>query len=512
MSINIFSSISVRFNIIAITCISILLITSSIYDFKVAEKQWNQTWENSLTNSENSLIISLPSALWNFQEEDINSILKATLSNQDIKSIFIKESDKITYGIKKNSVMEYDQSTNIDELNTRATLREIQLFHPEAGDDPIATVNMYTNSDSLTSALNSIINASILKIIILNLIMAFIIYFFMRTIIIKPVKNIAEALKNISQGEGDLTNRITINRRNEIGDLGVYFNKFIEKLHKSMGQVDKVAVNVNHLATDLQEISTDSKDLVLRQKLEIDMVAAAITQMSTTSNEVSNNTNIVSDFAHTASNSANQGRQLVAQSVESITHLSGKIDEATTAMSSLSGEVTGIVSVLNVIRGIAEQTNLLALNAAIEAARAGEQGRGFAVVADEVRALAGRTQDSTIEIQSMIEKLEASTTKSMSIIETGKQLSVNSVQKVNLVNQSLQEVFTSIESITDMTDQIAYSVTEQKNVSEEITTNVNRLATLSTDTSIKVESSTVKSINVNEQSEHLATLMQQFKL
>ncbi|MCJ8313363.1 MAG: methyl-accepting chemotaxis protein [Saccharospirillaceae bacterium] len=508
----IFGSILIKFNIMAITFITILLAISTFTEFKIAEKQWHEVWENSLFNSSNSLSISLPSALWNFQEDDINAILQATVNNNDIDSIFIQEKEKTSYGVVQDTNLEYISSTELPEFLDPNTTKTIDLYHPDAGDEVIATVVILTNSTSLDNALLLIIQSSIIKIIILDLIMAAIIYLFVKLIIINPIKEIANTLKDISQGEGDLTNRIEIKSRNEIGYLGIYFNLFIEKLHKSMTQVDTVAITVNELAGDLQELSNDSKDIVSKQDQEMDMVAAAITQMSATANEVSNNTTIVAESAHNASQSASEGRALVTQAVEIISDLSNQIDEATTATSSLSSEVGNIVSVLNVIKGIAEQTNLLALNAAIEAARAGEQGRGFAVVADEVRALAARTQDSTVEIQKMIENLESSTAKSVKIITSGKELGIKSVEKVNLVNQSLQDVFKSIEAITDMTDQIASSVKEQTHVSEEISVNVNHLSDLSSTTFQKVESSAVKSTEVHDQADHLLGLLKQFKL
>ena len=505
-------SILLKFNIFAVTFISLVLVFSSFIDFKIAKEQWTKSWDESLTNSVNFLEISLPSALWNFQDESIPSILQAAVKNNAIDSVFKKEGESVSYGINKNDEGQYDSSTELPEALDPNLIREFELFFIDAGKDPIASIVIFTNTQALDSALISIINASIIKIVVLNLILTFIIYLFMKFIVINPVKDIVNTLKDISEGEGDLTNRITIKNRNEISFLGIYFNQFIEKLHKSMTQVDAVATTANDLATELQTLSNESKSLVTKQDKEMEIVANAINEMSTTANEVAQNTHLVVDSAVNASNSANEGRTLVNQAVECISTLSGQIDEATKASASLSSEVGNIVSVLNVIKGIAEQTNLLALNAAIEAARAGEQGRGFAVVADEVRALAGRTQDSTVEIQAMIENLETCASKSVEITSNGKDLGLRSVEIVNSVNQSLNDVYTSIASITTMTDHIATSAAEQTKVSEDISNNVNRLTSLSGTTSEKVENSTIKSNEVHEQADLLLNLLHQFKI
>ncbi|WP_299021871.1 methyl-accepting chemotaxis protein [uncultured Photobacterium sp.] len=288
----------------------------------------------------------------------------------------------------------------------------------------------------------------------------------------RPVQNMAQTLNEIADGEGDLTRRLDVQGHDEIAELGSAFNRFVEKLQTIISQVSDVTDNVNGAAGNIHEQTIRLTQQLQEHNNETEQIVTAVTEMSTAASEVAMNANEVANATSNASTDSYSAQERVDTSVVSITALVDEVDQAAQHIHSLNQQSQKIDNVLKVIGEIAEQTNLLALNAAIEAARAGEQGRGFAVVADEVRGLASRTQSSTKEIKEMLDELHTLVSQAVSSMTHSQSTCNEAVGAANSITDSLSAVTGAVETINDMTSQIATAATEQSSVTDEINRNM----------------------------------------
>ncbi len=281
----------------------------------------------------------------------------------------------------------------------------------------------------------------------------------------------------------DLAKRILIDNRDELGNSAENINRMLEYFQELVTEINTVSIGLSNSSNKIAGISNQTSHDVNRQLRETEQAATAMNEMASTVQEVARNALEASKSAKEADDQAAKGNQVVNQVIKAINELDNEIETTAKVIHTVEVETDNIGSVLDVIRGIAEQTNLLALNAAIEAARAGEQGRGFAVVADEVRTLASRTQQSTQEIQDMIERLQAGVKNAVVAMGRGQEKVKGSVDKAESAGRSLDEINKAVATITAMNMQIASASEEQSNVAEEINKNVNTIKDISALTS-----------------------------
>jgi len=299
--------------------------------------------------------------------------------------------------------------------------------------------------------------------------------------LLRPLGVMSEGLQVIASGDGDLTQRVPQQSRDEVGDLGRHFNQFVGSLHTLISHVRQQSEQIGEESTSVLHRSIDSAKSLERMQQELTLVATAVTEMASATQEIAGNAERTAVSARQSSESSLKGLQLVRKTQDSIVDLSGEINTATGVVRELSDYSQAITGLLTTIQGIAEQTNLLALNAAIEAARAGEHGRGFAVVADEVRMLSQRTQESTKSIQSTVANIQRITQDAVARMGTSTGLAERSVADAQLAYASLEEITEAVNEISGMSQQIASAAEEQSAVTEEITQNVVTIKTLGED-------------------------------
>ncbi|UCP11842.1 methyl-accepting chemotaxis protein [Pseudomonas sp. MM213] len=296
--------------------------------------------------------------------------------------------------------------------------------------------------------------------------------------ITRPLQLLTRVMEDISLGEGDLTRRLAVQSRDEIGQLATAFNRFVERIHHSIREVSSAALGVNEGAKRVLLASNASLSNFDEQSTRTNSVAAAINELGAAAQEIANNASDASQQASAARQQAEDGRQVVERTIAVMNELSGKISASCVNIEALNSKTVNIGQILEVIKGISQQTNLLALNAAIEAARAGEAGRGFAVVADEVRSLAGRTQTSAAEIQQMIEALQVGARESVTTMTESQQHSEESVSIANLAGTRLGSVTQRIGEIDNVNQSVAAATEEQTSVVEALNVDITEINTL----------------------------------
>ncbi|AEJ04295.1 putative methyl-accepting chemotaxis protein [Stutzerimonas stutzeri] len=378
---------------------------------------------------------------------------------------------------------------------------------------PIAEV--MKDLDQLMAALGAESRSSLTTMLIIGVLIAvagLLAIWLISRRITRPLRDMVVMLDNIGQGEGDLTQRLHIDSRNELGQIATGFNTFLTRLQGMISEVVGSVQKVSDASEHTADIAIRTDKGVQTQLAEIELVATAVHEMTATAQDVARNATQAAEAASHADRAANQGRHIVQDTGATITELAGEIGRAVDVVQTLARDSENIDAILVTIRSIAEQTNLLALNAAIEAARAGEQGRGFAVVADEVRNLAQKTQQATGEIQQMIQQLQNGTRDVVQVMEQSQSRTQRSVEQADAAAEALQAITQAVSLINDMNNQIASAAEEQSAVAEDINRNVTNIGQVAQDVAGGAEEASQASAGLTRLAEQQRRLINQFKV
>ena len=328
----------------------------------------------------------------------------------------------------------------------------------------------------------------------------------------RPINSVAAMLKDIASGDGDLTQRLAYSKKDELGELVTWFNRFLDKLQPTIAQIKQSISEARGTADQSSAIARQTSEGMQVQFREIDQVATASNEMSATAHDVANSASNAASAARGADQSAREGMSIIEQSTRDITTLADEVSKAVSEVEALAVNSEQIGSVLEVIRSIAEQTNLLALNAAIEAARAGESGRGFPVVADEVRNLAKRTQDSVEEIRQVIERIQSGTRGVVATMHSSQQQAQSNAGQIHQAVQALGKISDAVTVISDMNLQIASAAEQQSAVAEEVNRNVSAIRTVTETLTGQATESAAISSQLNALASQQMKLMDQFRV
>lgn len=506
-------SIRARFIILFVAIVSIVLFGFGFFNYTTTKSSMETELDTQAKNTMQRLSVSLPGPIWNYEPEFINSnVISEMRAGNFIAGIQVKSKSDVLalFGRDKENENKAVKVKTAPDTNNFMT-RDL-IFDGDGDQQNVGTVVLYLDYSVINAQLHKILMTQILQGVVLDVLIAVLIMVIVSRIVITPLRNVTHAINDIAGGGGDLTQRLETRSATEVSELAQGFNAFVVKLQDIIRELSHVSIQLLSSSQDSGNIINEQTDGIVSQQTKIDMVATATSEMSQSISSVADNANSASESAQDANHKASEGTHVVNQAVNAIQSLADEITAVTHATQQLITEGENIGTVLDVIKSISEQTNLLALNAAIEAARAGEAGRGFAVVADEVRTLAQKTNESTDEIHQSILNLRAcSETVEKGIVNLEHHAN-SGVEKVTEAGSAIAKILEAVNAISEMNSHIAEASQEQSQVISEINENIVNISVVAEETVERSKNTLSKSNEVEELANQVQSVVGRFKI
>ncbi len=505
------ASLRGKINTSAAVIVAATLVVFGIIDYYRAHQQLVRDLDQQTTQISARLKTSLPKPLWDFSVDTAKAFVVAELANPNLSAVIVTDANnQLVFGLHSEGE---GKTQDIRSAPTGDFIsQDVKLVLVENNqENSVGKATIFINDESVKAQLRNKIITVIVQMIVLLVILQIAIGTIISKLVTTPIDAILARVRDIAEGDGDLTKRVDFRSNDELGQLATAMNQFIDNIRRIIVELVQVS---SQLASSAQMAGQAFQDLqapLKRQEDELTSLVAALNEMTVTSQHVAQSAAQASHKVAETKREASTGLSRVGDATNSTQRLAEEVSRATEVIAELEKHTGSIGAILDVIRNIADQTNLLALNAAIEAARAGEQGRGFAVVADEVRVLARRTQESTGEIQTMIEQLQSKTKSAVHAMRDGRERAEDSVQTANAAGTSFNAISDAIVHIADMNTQIATATEEQTATMHEIDRNVVGIHTAHERTLQAAESTARSEAQLHEVVEALNSLVKRFK-
>lgn len=508
-------SLIYKLNIYFIGIITLILSGFGIYNYFSLKIELSDDLQLQVTNIIDRMSKNLTEAIWNLDTESYKKITMAEIPAKGITDVIIQDnSGTLLIGLEKNEEGQISEITNVASTKVGysfITTKDI-TYTMEGHINNIGKITLYINDKHIQAQLNSSIIKQIMQVLVLDIVLAVFQIILFSSLVQRPLNHINIALTDIAEGEGDLRKRLAVKTKDELGTIATTVNHFVGSLQSIIVKIKSSCKDLLATSTSTTLHSTNIRDSIEQQRSEMTALASAVNELTASAQQVAQNAELAKQSVQKTRDESIAGKSIVTKTEKDIQALAENIQSAATVIDNLAAQAKKISAIVDVIQGIAEQTNLLALNAAIEAARAGEQGRGFAVVADEVRTLAQRTQQSTEEIYNMITQLQTGSQKAVQVMEQSLSQAKSSVNYATEAGVTLEKISSSITEISNMSVYIATAANEQSKVTAEIDRNINNITEFLQNTFATTQEAAKVSQQAESLTNQLEGLIGQFKV
>ena len=476
-------SISRCLNVVFVSVVTVVLIASGAINFFTAKSQLDESLKDQGVALTARLTLSVPQLLWDFNESQIEKMLDAEMIEKDFSGILVRNQDGLVNGRVRDAEGKVQPAAKDAKLTGTVQSSPLE-FNNNGAVKQVGALEFVISTAHRDAELRSLIIKLLVQIVVLNAILMFTLSTCMRRMVFRPLARISTALQEIASGEADLTKRLDVGERNELGEVAYWFNTFVGQLQKI---VKHVVESTQGLAQAEEVMSRGIEESVQRANEQSEIVtsmAAAMEEMTVGISHVADQSSEVRSTSEQSGVLARSGSSAVTELIGEMRGISDSVNRSSETIEALGKESEKISTVANVIKDIADQTNLLALNAAIEAARAGEQGRGFAVVADEVRKLAERTTKSTVEISGIIGVVQGGIHEAVSRMHSGVSAVANGSARADEAGRVIEELNASSGKAIGAVNDISMAISEQSGASTEIAQRVEAIAQLAEESNV----------------------------